>query len=67
MALKDDESALWGQGGREGYRRGAGVVDMGMKRGAPDPYNARQAEVFHEKHFVSPVFRYDLEMKSGSF
>lgn len=51
-ALRENESALWGAGGRDAAR-----WEGDQSSAEVNGFNARMAEVFDEQHFISPTFR----------
>ncbi|CAM9721322.1 unnamed protein product [Ectocarpus sp. 6 AP-2014] len=57
-ALRGNESALWGEGGRDGARwaGGGGEPPSAEVHG----FNAKMAEAFDEQQFVSPTLRYNF-------
>lgn len=54
-ALRENESALWGAGGRDATR-----WEGDQSSAEVNGFNARMAEVFDEQHFISPTFKYNF-------
>ncbi|CAM9090383.1 unnamed protein product [Scytosiphon promiscuus] len=55
-SLRKNESALWGDGGRDGATRWEGEQSSAEVNG----FNAKMAEAFDEQQFVSPTLRYNF-------
>eukprot|EP00904_Undaria_pinnatifida_P007485 jgi/Undpi1/3867/HiC_scaffold_16.g07235.m1 len=55
--LRSNESALWGEGGWSAPRREGKPVE---KKHLPEPFNHRMADIFDQKYFVSPTFKYNF-------